>query len=238
MEKKNVVSFRRGEVTTLDLSFAGAGETTVVMVESITYKYINGNLAQEYAANWKVESQNLPSGSTIKTSEVPSQLTITVPANNTPSTRSGKIVLLQPASGKRITINYSQVPQKRYIISTKYFCVGIPDNGNYVQNAHTETYETYVNSTLSRMIFEVFKSDTYSDGIIETEGMGTTDTFEISQQSPFNGGFSIASDQTQGTDSMVISTKGGSSGTYFGWFYIQFSYGDIIASNRIDIYQY
>lgn len=51
------------------------------MVESITYKYINGNLAQEYAANWEVESQNLPSGSTIKTSEVPSQLTITVPAN-------------------------------------------------------------------------------------------------------------------------------------------------------------
>lgn len=43
------------------------------MVESIIYKYINGNLAQEYAANWKVESQNLPSGSTIKTSEVPSQ---------------------------------------------------------------------------------------------------------------------------------------------------------------------
>lgn len=81
------------------------------MVESIIYKYINGNLAQEYAANWKVESQNLPSGSTIKTSEVPSQLTITVPANNTSSTRSGKIVLLQPASGKRITLNYSQVPQ-------------------------------------------------------------------------------------------------------------------------------
>lgn len=78
------------------------------MVESLTYKYINGNLAQEYAANWKVESQNLPSGSTLETSEVPSQLTITVPANNTSSTRSGKIVLLQPASGKRITINYSQ----------------------------------------------------------------------------------------------------------------------------------
>lgn len=72
------------------------------MVESLTYKYINGNLAQEYAANWKVESQNLPPGSTLETSEVPSQLTITVPANNTSSTRSGKIVLLQPASGKRI----------------------------------------------------------------------------------------------------------------------------------------
>lgn len=78
------------------------------MVESLTYKYINGNLAQEYAANWKVESQNLPSGSTLETSEVPSQLTITVPANNTSSTRSGKIVLLQPVSGKRITLNYSQ----------------------------------------------------------------------------------------------------------------------------------
>lgn len=78
------------------------------MVESLTYKYINGNLAQEYAANWKVESQNLPLGSTLETSEVPSQLTITVPANNTSSTRRGKIVLLQPASGKRITINYSQ----------------------------------------------------------------------------------------------------------------------------------
>lgn len=78
------------------------------MVESLTYKYINGNLAQEYAVNWKVESQNLPLGSTLETSEVPSQLTITVPANNTSSTRSGKIVLLQPASGKRITLNYSQ----------------------------------------------------------------------------------------------------------------------------------
>ena len=88
------------------------------------------------------------------------------------------------------------------------------------------------------MIFEVFKSDLYSDSTIETEGMGTTDTFERSQQSPFNGGFSIASDQTQGTDSMVIFTKGGSSGTYFGWFYIRFSYGDIIASNRIDMYRY
>lgn len=109
MEKKNVVSFRRGrEITTLDLGFAGTGETTAVMVESLAYKYINGNLAQEYAANWEVESQDLPSGSTLETSEVPSQLTITVPANNTSSIRSGKIVLLQPASGKRITINYSQ----------------------------------------------------------------------------------------------------------------------------------
>lgn len=78
------------------------------MVESLTYKYINGNLAQEYTADWKVESQNLPLGSTLETSEVPSQLTITVPANDTSSTRSGKIVLLQPASGKRITLNYSQ----------------------------------------------------------------------------------------------------------------------------------
>lgn len=78
------------------------------MVESLTYKYINGNLAQEYAANWKVESQNLPSGSTLETSEVPSQLTITVPANNTSSTRSGKIVLLQPAGG------VIQVPQNTW----------------------------------------------------------------------------------------------------------------------------
>lgn len=207
------------------------------MVESLTYKYINGNLAQEYAANWRVESQNLPSGSTLETSEVPSQLTITVPANNTSSTRSGKIVLLQPASGKRITLNYSQAPQ-RSIISTKYFCVGNPYNGNYIYDAETETYESHVNSTISRMIFEVFKSDIYSDGTIETNGMGTTDTFEISRQSPVSGGFSIASDQTQGTDSMVVSTKGGSPGTYFGWFEIRFSYGNTIASNRIDLYQY
>lgn len=108
MEKKNVVSFRRGEITTLDLEFAGTGETTTVMVESLVYKYINGNLAQEYAANWEVTSENLPLGSTIETSEVPSQLTITVPANDTLSAQSGKIVLLQPASGKRITLNYYQ----------------------------------------------------------------------------------------------------------------------------------
>lgn len=96
------------EITTLDLEFEGTGERTTVMVESLIYKYINGNLAQEYATSWKVESQNLPLGSTLETSEIPSQLTITVPANDTSSTRSGKIVLLQPASGKRITINYSQ----------------------------------------------------------------------------------------------------------------------------------
>lgn len=236
MEKKNVVSFRRGgEITTLDLEFAETGETTAVRVESLTYKYINGNLAQEYAAKWEVESQNLPSGSTLETSEVPSQLTITVPANNTSSTLSGKIVLLQPASGKRITLNYSQAPQ-RSLISTKYFCVGNPDNGDYTYDAKTETYETHVKSTFSRMIFEVFKSDIYSDGTIETKGMGTTDTFEISDQHPVSGGFSIQQDH--GNDSMVVSTKGGSPGTYFGWFYIRFSYGDIISSNQIALYQY
>ena len=99
------------------------------MVESITYKYINGNLAQEYAANWKVESQNLPSGSTIKTSEVPSQLTITVPANNTSSTRSGKIVLLQPASqDEYLLIPVTKVPWS--------------DNGSYTEP--TAIFELYL----------------------------------------------------------------------------------------------
>lgn len=99
------------------------------MVESIIYKYINGNLAQEYAANWKVESQNLPSGSTIKTSEVPSQLTITVPANNTSSTRSGKIVLLQPASqDEYLLIPVTKVPWS--------------DNGSYIEP--TAIFELYL----------------------------------------------------------------------------------------------
>lgn len=99
------------------------------MVESIIYKYINGNLAQEYAANWKVESQNLPSGSTIKTSEVPSQLTITVPANNTSSTRSGKIVLLQPASqDEYLLIPVTKVPWS--------------DNGSYTEP--TAIFELYL----------------------------------------------------------------------------------------------
>ena len=99
------------------------------MVESITYKYINGNLAQEYAANWKVESQNLPSGSTIKTSEIPSQLTITVPANNTSSTRSGKIVLLQPASqDEYLLIPVTKVPWS--------------DNGSYTEP--TAIFELYL----------------------------------------------------------------------------------------------
>lgn len=99
------------------------------MVESITYKYINGNLAQEYATNWKVESQNLPSGSTIKTSEVPSQLTITVPANNTSSTRSGKIVLLQPASqDEYLLIPVTKVPWS--------------DNGSYTEP--TAIFELYL----------------------------------------------------------------------------------------------
>lgn len=153
-------------------------------------------------------------------------------SNQTGANRSGHLFLTCGDANLSIPVTQG------YMISTKYFCVGNPDNGNYIYDANTETYETHVDSTMSRMIFEVFKSDIYSDGTIETEGMGTTDTFEISQQSPFNGGFSIASDQTQGTDSMIISTKGGSSGTYFGYFYIRFSYGDIIASNRIDMYQY
>lgn len=156
-------------------------------------------------------------------------------SNQTGANRSGHIFLT--CGDANLSIPVTQIPQ-RSIISTKYFCVGNPDNGNYIYDAYTETYETHVDSTISRMIFEVFKSDTYSDGTIETEGMGTTDTFEISQQGPVSGGFSIASDQTQGTDSMVISTKGGSPGTYFGWFHIRFSYGNIIASNRIDMYQY
>lgn len=109
MEKKNVVSFRRGgEVTSLDLSFAGTGETRVISVESITYKYVNGKLYQEYGATWGVSSSQLPQGSQLEASEAKAQLTITVPANNTSSTRSGKVVLIQQASGKTITINWSQ----------------------------------------------------------------------------------------------------------------------------------
>lgn len=83
MEKKNVVSFRRGEVTTLDLSFAGAGETRVIGVESITYKYVNGKLYQEYGATWGVSSSQLPQGSQLEVSEAKATLTITVPANST-----------------------------------------------------------------------------------------------------------------------------------------------------------
>ena len=97
-----------GKVTTLDLSFAGTGETRVISVESITYKYINGKLAQEYGATWGVSSSQLPQGSQLEVSEAKATLTITVPANNTSSTRSGKVVLIQKTSGKTITITITQ----------------------------------------------------------------------------------------------------------------------------------
>lgn len=97
-----------GEVTSMDLNLAGAGETKVIGVESITYKYVNGKLYQEYGANWGVSSSQLPQGSQLEASEAKATLTITVPANNTSSTRSGKVVLIQQASGKTITINLSQ----------------------------------------------------------------------------------------------------------------------------------
>lgn len=95
------------------------------MVESLTYKYINGNLAQEYAANWKVESQNLPSGSTLETSEVPSQLTITVPANNTSSTRSGKIDTVQPSWNPSGTIQSGTIHLYKGNLSPSDFSGGI-----------------------------------------------------------------------------------------------------------------
>ena len=58
------------------------------MVESITYKYINGNLAQEYAANWKVDPSDwTPSGSY-------SHGSITVKKGNlSPSDFSGGILI-------------------------------------------------------------------------------------------------------------------------------------------------
>lgn len=55
-----------------------------------------------------VSSSQLPQGSQLEVSEANATLTITVPANNTSSTRSGKVVLIQQASGKTITINLSQ----------------------------------------------------------------------------------------------------------------------------------
>lgn len=64
METKDVISFRRGgevtslggEVTSLDLNLAGAGETKVIGVKSITYKCVNGKLYQEYVATWGVST--------------------------------------------------------------------------------------------------------------------------------------------------------------------------------------
>lgn len=216
------------------------GDTKTTYIYSYKTKYINGqSTGQKTNVDWDMES-SIPSWVSVKYAFSGNDCKVTfttLQESMGSSDRTHTLVFKQRESGQTISFPIWQKAAK-HIISTKYFCVGNPANGNYIYDANTETYETHVDSTMSKITFEVFKSDIYSDGTIKTERMGTTDTFEISEQSPFNGGFSIAPDQTQGTDSMIISTRGGSSGTYFGWFYMRFSYWDIIASNRIDMYQY
>lgn len=252
MEKKNVLrvggggqATLRASVKTIEASPNG-GTIDEFYIQSYREKLVNGKRTGEISAVNDVGSPDLLARDwlhynytrLITVDNIPVlDVSIRADKNTGSSSRSYNLDFTQNPSGKKVTVTVNQAPA-RTIISTKYFCVGNPDNGNYIYDAETETYETHVDSTISRMIFEVFKSDIYSDGTIETNGMGTIDTFEISQQGPVSGGFSIAPDQTQGTDSMVVSTKGGSPGTYFGWFEIRFSYGNIIASNRIDLYQY
>lgn len=94
-------------------------------------------------------------------------------------------------------------------------------------------------STSNALLFEVLKVGyNLMNQVVSEELIGTTDTYEIYMSDPEQGGFIIQADQMQGNDRMVISTKGGNKGTYFGRIGIRFSYGDIINSNIIELYQY
>ena len=92
-----------GEVTTLDLSFAGTGETRVISVESITYKYINGKLAQEYGATW--------GGVTVGDGYLDVEFNY---SENTGSSRSTTLIFDQDGSGNKINLTVTQEPAPEY----------------------------------------------------------------------------------------------------------------------------
>lgn len=260
MEKKNEVLFSSskggGDHLPLNLNFARAGERgdrmsiypdpagedRIFTITSYRTKFINGkNEGNSYVGD--IAYPSLSSRDWVHQNYTKRVTHNGYPAveislkfdANPGALRETSLVYTQNPSGKKVTVDVHQSQNGPSIVETKYFCVGDPEGGKFLYDPLIDLYATYTQSTLSTIVFRVYKADIYSDHSVKTQAMGVTDSFEISQENPLNGGFQFH--DSQGTDSISVSTKGGSPGTHFGWFYIRFSQGDMIGSNRIELYQ-
>lgn len=128
MEKKNVVSFRRGEITTLDLEFSARAASQEITVPSdATKKTFTIHSYRDTVVNGKVSKSDIidfttnivydpPVSSsnawvfTKKTANdaVSYNLEVDISANSGSSSRTATITLTQATSGKTITITITQ----------------------------------------------------------------------------------------------------------------------------------
>lgn len=157
---------------------------------------------------------------------------LTVDKNESGNSRSSTVIIKQDDSGNTINLKVTQEAG----ISYEYYVVGKPQDGIMVNDPATLVFESHLGSTSNRLILQVLKVGYQGSTVVSQEIVGNTDTFEVTLAKPINDGFRI-NGSDQGTDELNISTIGGNSGTWFGSMNIRFSYGDIISSNDIELYQ-
>lgn len=237
-----VFDFTRGTTTGTVRVPALAGTTAQFKIRSTKAKKINGKLqtTERIAFTYSYANQAIVRASWVvdpSDSELYIVTLSVIGINATTSERQTTVPFTQEESGN--VLNLTVVQEAETQVTYDYFVVGNPEDGNMIYDAETLTFESHLDSTLNALLFEVLKVGYNSmNQVVSEDLIGTTDTYEIYHSDPEQGGFIIQADQMQGNDRMVISTRGGNKGTYFGRIGVRFSYGDIMNSNIIEFYQY
>lgn len=234
-----VFDLTRGTTTGTVRIPAKAGETSKFKIRSTKTKKVNGKsqtperIAFTYAygnqgivrASWKTDPSN---------AELYIVTLLVIGDNTTTSERTLTLPFTQEESGNVLNLTVIQEAKPNYF---QYFVVGQPSDGGIMKNdPATLTFESHLVSTTSVLTLIVLKVEYDGNNqIVAISDIDYTETFEVTLSKPINDGFRLYTDQ--GTNEIRLSTIGGPSGTWFGTINISFSYGSIISSNDIELYQ-
>ena len=211
----------------------GSGGTHRIEIRSRREKFVNGKTTEVTTPSCTVSIAESWLNGRI---EVDSEyrilnLYLTISKNESSQSRTSIVTLQQEGSNKVITLTVIQEAG----ISYQYFVVGKPRDGIMINDPSTLNFETHFVSTSNAIIFQVLKVGFLGSQVVSQEIIGNTSGFTAYSR-PINDGFRLV--QESGADETSISTKGGSSGTWYGTVNVSFTTGSgISGSNDIELYQ-
>lgn len=241
------LSIRAGDTSNqISLNPDSAGQDITFTILSYREKPINGKRTGEFSYVSDIEEPNLTSRDWIHINYEKQvtymgypalEISMKIDKNDSGSSRNTSLVYTQNPSGKIVTVDIQQADNGPSFVELKYFAIGDPGSGygHYTYDPILEEYKVYLKSTSSKISFKKCFAYIYSDNTFNVTEQSFIDTFEVTNENPINDGFHLG--DSQGESTLMVSTKGGSSGTHYGFFGIRWSSGNLIKSNNINLYQ-
>lgn len=241
------LSIRAGDTSNqISLNPDSAGQDITFTILSYREKLINGKRTGEFSYVSDIEEPNLTSRDWIHINYEKQvtymgypalEISMKIDKNDSGSSRNTSLVYTQNPSGKIVTVDIQQADNGPSFVELKYFAIGDPGSGygHYTYDPILEEYNVYLKSTSSKISFKKCFAYIYSDNTFNVTEQSFIDTFEVTNENPINDGFHLG--DSQGESTLMVSTKGGNSGTHYGFFGIRWSSGSLIKSNNINLYQ-